>query len=84
MIQQSDPKNWWWKSIIVVYIVQQLDLIGLSLPMYFASISQDDWNVVDTIATICCLTGIIIAYFADNQLWNFMKDNEQREAEGKN
>ncbi|XP_058086197.1 uncharacterized protein C594.04c-like [Magnolia sinica] len=68
-------KKWWWVSFFSVYASQQVFLIGICLPMYAVHSSEKPWNAWDTIAAIVCLSGVIIAYFADTQLFNFVQRN---------
>ncbi|KAG6476544.1 hypothetical protein ZIOFF_065786 [Zingiber officinale] len=76
-------KPWWWMSFFAVYLSQQVFLIGLCLPMYAIHSSDKPWNIWDSIATGACLTGIVIAYFADTQLYEFVSRNENLSKVGK-
>ena len=69
-------------QFFLVDILQQIMLVGLSLPVYPVTTINKPWNYIDTIATISALVGITCAFFADTQLRNFIVDNEQRVAKG--
>ncbi|KAG9455384.1 hypothetical protein H6P81_008288 [Aristolochia fimbriata] len=70
-------KSWWWVSFFAVYLVQQVFLVGICLPMYAVYSNDQPWNVWDTLATVVCISGIIIAYFADTQLFNYVERNRK-------
>lgn len=56
-------------------------IVGISLPLYSVCFGPDvykPWGLLDNLAVIICLTGIIIAYFSDNTLREFMIENERR------
>ncbi|WOL06152.1 hypothetical protein Cni_G14884 [Canna indica] len=69
-------RPWWWISFFAVYLSQQIFLIGICLPMYAIHSSDKPWNIWDVAATIGCITGIVVAYFADTQLYEFVSRNE--------
>jgi len=69
-------KHWWWVSFFAVFVSQQIFLMGICLPMNAVHSSDKPWNIWDSVATIVCITGVIVAYFADTQLHNFMQRNE--------
>ncbi|CAL9163576.1 uncharacterized protein C594.04c-like [Musa acuminata AAA Group] len=69
-------RPWWWISFFAVYLSQQVFLIGICLPMYAIHSSDKPWNIWDSLATVACLSGIVIAYFADTQLYEFVSKNE--------
>ncbi len=67
-------KYWWWLSFFLVYVSQQVLLVGISLPLYsiyFSERRNQQWNLLgwDGVATLCCLSGVIVAYFADTQVF---------------
>lgn len=74
MIQQYG-KHWWWASFFSIYLPHQLLLIGLSLPFYVIHSVNQPLNIWDLVAVVVCVSGILIAYFADNQLYNFVNNN---------
>jgi steroid 5-alpha reductase family enzyme len=49
-------------------------LVGITLPLWAVNLStiKSSFSIIDVIATIGCVAGIVIAYFADTQLYNFM------------
>ncbi|XP_008784730.1 uncharacterized protein C594.04c-like [Phoenix dactylifera] len=69
-------RHWWWVSFFTVYLSEQVFLIGICLPMYAIHSSDAPWSLWDSIATIACITGIVVAYFADTQLYDFVTRNE--------
>ncbi|OAY74644.1 uncharacterized protein C594.04c [Ananas comosus] len=69
-------RSWWWISFFAVFLSQQVFLIGICLPMYAIHSSNEPWNIRDFIATIICIAGIMIAYFADTQLHNFVTKSQ--------
>ncbi|KAJ6807992.1 uncharacterized protein M6B38_171520 [Iris pallida] len=75
-------KHWWWLSFFAVYVSQQVFLIGICLPMYAIHSSNKPWDSWDSIATVVCIAGIVIAYFADTQLHNFVQRNETLREQG--
>ncbi|KAK1273771.1 hypothetical protein QJS04_geneDACA013221 [Acorus gramineus] len=50
--------------------------MGICLPMYSVHSSEEPWNIWDFVATIVCVVGIVLAYFADTQLYDFTRKNE--------
>ncbi|KAL5699430.1 hypothetical protein ACHQM5_030336 [Ranunculus cassubicifolius] len=69
-------KHWWWISFFVVYVSQQVFLMGICLPMYAVNSTDKPWNNWDSTATFICLSGIIVAYFADTQLHEYVSKNK--------
>lgn len=73
-----DHPNWWWLiSFFAVGIAQQPMLIGIALPAYSISQSDSDLNPWDAAACVVAITGLLVACFADNQLYSFMEHNRQ-------
>lgn len=71
-MSQQYGNHWWWASFFSIYLPHQFLLIGLSLPMYVIHSVNQPLNIWDLVAAIVCLSGILIAYFADTQLHNFV------------
>jgi steroid 5-alpha reductase family enzyme len=84
-MQQADPRNWWWKSFFITYVSQQPMLVGVCLPLWAINFdgAKTPFGPLDFLATILCIAGLMIAYFADTQLREFMLENEARVAGGK-
>lgn len=80
---QYRANGWWWRSFFFVYISQEVFLVGICLPFYAVFSSNLPWNLVDLVATIICISALIIAYYADTQLHHFVTENNQRKKEGK-
>lgn len=60
-----------------LHLSLQVFLIGVCLPMYAVHSSKNQWSAWDTLATMVCISGIAIAYFADTQLFNFVESNKK-------
>ncbi|CAN0889125.1 Uncharacterized protein C594.04c [Linum grandiflorum] len=75
--------HWWWISFFSVYVSQQVFLMGITLPMYIIHTVNKPLNIYDFVAVATCLTGIVIAYFADTQLHEFVTRNEKLTEIGK-
>ncbi|KAK1303647.1 hypothetical protein QJS10_CPB11g01879 [Acorus calamus] len=75
-MREEYGRHWWWISFFVVYACQQVFLMGICLPMYSVHSSEEPWSICDFVATIVCVVGIVIAYFADTQLYDFTRKNE--------
>ncbi|XP_024983166.1 uncharacterized protein C594.04c [Cynara cardunculus var. scolymus] len=76
-------KNWWWISFFAVYLIQQVFLIGICIPLYTVHTVNQPLNVWDIAAMFVCITGIIYAHFADTQLHRFVTKNEKLKEVGK-
>lgn len=75
-LRKRYARHWWWMSFFAVYVSQQIFLVGICLPIFEVHNSQQPWNAWDYIATLVCTTGIVFAYFADTQLYNFVCKNK--------
>ncbi|CAL8465232.1 g4767 [Coccomyxa elongata] len=83
-MRARNGRHWWWMSFFLVYAVQQLMLVGITLPLYSVHASALPWNPIwDGAAAAGCLLGIGIAAIADTQLHEFLTANERRQAGGK-
>lgn len=69
-------KQWWWASFFSIYLSHQFLLIGLSLPMYVIHSVNQPLNIWDLVAAVACLSGIVIAYLADTQLYKFVMSRD--------
>lgn len=76
-------KHWWWVSFFAVYLSQQVFLIGVCLPFYVVHSVDKPLSIWDFVAVLVCLCGIVIAYFADTQLHQFVSRNEKLKELGK-
>ena len=63
--------------------VLQIFLMGISLPFYIIHTVEAPLRIWDFAAISVCLTGIIIAYYADTQLHEFVTENAELKARGK-
>ncbi|KAL5061376.1 hypothetical protein RYX36_032980 [Vicia faba] len=79
-MSQQYGKQWWWASFFSIYLPHQLLLIGLSLPMYVIHSVNQPLNIWDLVAALVCISGIVIAYIADTQLYNFVmsRNNDEK------
>ncbi|PWA75972.1 hypothetical protein CTI12_AA228790 [Artemisia annua] len=80
MAKQHGP-NWWWVSFFGVYLIQQVFLFGVCLPLYIVHSVNKPLNIWDVIALVICISGIVYAYIADTQLHAFVS-NTRTEREG--
>ncbi|KAK8321984.1 hypothetical protein V6Z12_A12G136500 [Gossypium hirsutum] len=76
-------RHWWWISFFAVYFSQQIFLIGICLPLYVVHSVDKPLNLWDFVAASVCLCGIVIAYFADTQLHDFVTTNSKLKQLGK-
>ncbi|MBA0863627.1 hypothetical protein Goshw_023762 [Gossypium schwendimanii] len=76
-------RHWWWISFFAVYFSQQIFLIGICLPLYVVHSVDKPLNMWDFVAASVCLCGIVIAYFADTQLHDFVTTNSKLKQLGK-
>jgi steroid 5-alpha reductase family enzyme len=67
----------------MVFCLLQMFLIGLSLPLYIVHFVNKPLSILDLVAIVVCLSGIVIAYFADTQLHDFMSRNNKLKELGK-
>lgn len=65
-------RHWWWASFFAIYVPQQVFLIGLSLPFYVIHSVNQPLSMWDLVAIVVCVSGIVTAYIADTQLYNFV------------
>ncbi|KAL7593374.1 hypothetical protein Lser_V15G32664 [Lactuca serriola] len=80
---QQHGQNWWWVSFFGVYLIQQVFLFGVCIPLYIVHTLNKPVNIWDVVASIVCICGIIYAYIADTQLYTFVTKNEKLKEEGK-
>ncbi|KAK1420309.1 hypothetical protein QVD17_21807 [Tagetes erecta] len=79
---QQHGQNWWWVSFFGVYLIQQVFLFGVCVPLYIVHSINKPLNIWDIIALLVCICGIIYAYIADTQLHSFVSKNEKLKKEG--
>ena len=76
---------WYLVSFFVVGLAQHPMIVGISLPLYsvrFGAESSREFGVLDAVATVMCVSGILIATISDNQLRNYVLENARRRAAG--
>ncbi|CAI9096775.1 OLC1v1032988C1 [Oldenlandia corymbosa var. corymbosa] len=76
-MKQQYGKCWWWVSFFAVYLSQQVFLMGICMPMYAVHLENKQMNIWDFIGVAICLSGIVIAYYADTQLYEFVSRNSK-------
>ncbi|KAM3324704.1 hypothetical protein P3S67_005856 [Capsicum chacoense] len=70
-------KNWWWISFFAIYISQQVLQMGICLPLHVVHSVDKPLNLLDFIATVICIAGVTIAFYADTQLHIFISKNQK-------
>lgn len=78
------PK-WYFVSFFAVGISQHPMIVGISLPLYsvrFGPNAGSDFTVLDGVAAVLCVAGLVVAFLADNQLRTFMVANAERKQRG--
>jgi len=77
-MRKANPNWWWLTQIFWVYIVSLPMFVGLSLPfgaIYHGKNSSTGFGLLDIIAIGSAASGLVIGYFADTQLQEFMQAN---------
>jgi len=77
-----ERRHFWLEQLLVVYFVQHLLLVGLSLPFWAIAFRNVAFGALDAAFFALAATGIVIARAADDQLDRFMRNNEARRARG--
>lgn len=75
-LARENPKSWWMLSFFAVGLAQQPMLLGVTLPVSTVNFVDIPWSVFDTLSTMLCLTGVAIAFVADNQLFEYTKQRK--------
>lgn len=80
-----ESMGWFWlpASFFVAFVSQHLMLLGLTLPFYAAHQSTEALGVWDAITCVLCVSGVVIAWNADDQLFAFMTGNAYRRQQGR-
>ncbi len=76
------PRQWWWMSLFVAYLSQELMLALLCLPLYVVHVNAATLSAVDALAAAGCFAAIALAHVADTQLSRFMRMNVERQTRG--
>jgi len=71
-----------WTQFFVVWVAQQLMLVGLTLPFWAIHFHSAPLGPIDVLGLGLALLGIRIAHQADTELDAFMRENEARAARG--
>ena len=70
------------EQLVVVYAMQHVMLVGLSLPFWAVAFRSVPFGALDVLCCALAAAGIAIAGAADTQLDRFMRDNDARRARG--
>ncbi|CAK0881750.1 unnamed protein product [Prorocentrum cordatum] len=93
-MQRDYPRMWFVLSFFAVGLAQQPMLVGISWPLRYllVAVAHEDGGAdahallrltaADVLWAGVCLSGIAIAFFADNQLRAYMLENERRRQAG--
>ncbi|CAM9851003.1 unnamed protein product [Phaeothamnion confervicola] len=85
-MRRKDPRNFWWTSLFLAYLSQQVMLVGLCLPylaIHFGGSSKAiPWGAADVTAAAACIVGLALAHFSDTQLHRFVSENARLAAIG--
>ncbi|XP_031101811.1 uncharacterized protein LOC116005711 [Ipomoea triloba] len=65
------------KCSVCIILSLQVFLMGICMPLYVVHSENMPLNAWDFVAIGICLSGIIIAYYADTQLHNFVSKNKR-------
>ncbi|XP_020213446.1 uncharacterized protein C594.04c [Cajanus cajan] len=76
-LSQQYGRLWWWASFFAIYVPHQVLLIGLSLPLHVIHSVNEPLSMWDLVGTVVCICGVVIAYTADTQLYNFVSRKEE-------
>ncbi|KAK9832532.1 hypothetical protein WJX81_006557 [Elliptochloris bilobata] len=82
-LRERHPRSWWWLSFFAVYLIQEVMLVGITLPMYAVHFRGSGWNGLDSVALMMCITGLWTAALADTQLHEFCAGNEALDQQGR-
>ena len=73
-MRKSHGAWWWLTQFFAVNLAQHGMLVGLTMPLQPAmSGVTSELNLLDLVAVVMSIMGIIIAAVADNQLWKYMQ-----------
>merc|ERR1711865_2495 len=78
-----ENERWWCLlSFLTVGVAQQPMLVGITLPAYSIYQTDQAWRFGDTIAVVVAVSGLLLAYTADTQLYNYVAENRSRTGRG--
>ena len=80
-MRQRQP-HFWLSSLVSVYAVQQLMLVGLTLPLWAIHADDRAFAWPDLALALLAILGVAIARAADLQLHAFVARNQELEASG--
>lgn len=75
--------EWVPKLCQLIWVLLQVFMIGVSLPLYVVHSVNEPLNIWDSIAIAVSVCGIIVAYHADTQLHDFVTRNSKLKELGK-
>eukprot|EP01091_Cochliopodium_minus_P015434 TRINITY_DN5495_c0_g1_i1.p1 TRINITY_DN5495_c0_g1~~TRINITY_DN5495_c0_g1_i1.p1 ORF type:complete len:369 (+),score=64.23 TRINITY_DN5495_c0_g1_i1:3-1109(+) len=76
-MSKQHGKSWWWKSFFLAYFSQQVLLVGICSPIYFIHQGNIPFNIYDVLGVVLSVCGVVMAYFADTQLFYYIQNNER-------
>ncbi len=79
---RAERPLFWLEQLVVVYAVQHVLLVGLSLPFWAIAFRDVPFGALDAALLLAAAAGLVIAHAADTRLDRFMRDNEARSARG--
>ncbi|XP_057766109.1 uncharacterized protein C594.04c-like [Salvia miltiorrhiza] len=79
-MRRRHGRRWWWISFFAIYLSQQVFLMAICMPFYAIHSNKKRLNMWDLAAAAACLAGVTVAYFADTQMYEFMRLKEERKA----
>lgn len=65
-------------QVVVVYVVQHLMLVGLTLPFKYIALSPHPWTPLDSLSAALAVGALLLAAHADNILFRFVSDARRR------
>jgi steroid 5-alpha reductase family enzyme len=77
---RAERRHFWLEQFFIVHLVQNLLLVGLTLPFWAIAFRNVAFGRVDLLLLGLASVGIAIARSADAQLDAFMRANEERRA----
>ena len=77
-MREKHGAHWWWRSAFIVFGLQGVLMLIVSLPLQFAQISSTPLGPFDALAAAVTLAGIAFESAADFQLARFKKNPANR------
>eukprot|EP00931_Biecheleriopsis_adriatica_P051418 TRINITY_DN29818_c0_g1_i1.p1 TRINITY_DN29818_c0_g1~~TRINITY_DN29818_c0_g1_i1.p1 ORF type:complete len:373 (-),score=48.48 TRINITY_DN29818_c0_g1_i1:177-1247(-) len=72
-MRKKHGRWWWFTSFFAVSVAQHPMFVGMTLPLWpVMKAGAPPLGMLDLVAVTCCIAGITIGMFADNQLYDYM------------